>query len=119
MKQPTPGPWKVEIRNDPEFDRLTGIRLDDNTLSSVIAKNGAIIFAVSKMVNKDSEANAYLCAAAPDMFAEIENALAAFRPNECNCDGEYIDGREVGYPCYFHRIEEHLRRAIAKAKVKE
>lgn len=57
-----------------------------------------------------------LVSAAPEMLRTLENALDQFNPRECNCDGEYIDGRVVGHACYFHRIEDDLRSAIAKAR---
>lgn len=50
-----------------------------------------------------------------ELANEIENALEAFNPRECNCDGEYTQDGIVGHACYFHRIEEHLRHVLAKA----
>ncbi len=48
----------------------------------------------------------------------VEHALEEFKPRECNCDGEYIDGDMVGYPCYFHRIEDELKRTLKLAQIK-
>ena len=53
--------------------------------------------------------------ASEKMQAAIENALSQFNDRECDCDGEYVDGRVVGHACYFHRIEEELRSALASA----
>lgn len=63
-----------------------------------------------------SPANARLIAAAPAMLNELENALEEFRPNECGCDViDGDEGRSIGLACYFHRIEESIKRVIAKA----
>lgn len=54
--------------------------------------------------------------AAEQMALAIEDALEQFNDRECNCDGEYVDGRVVGHACYFHRIEQDLRDALKKAR---
>lgn len=56
--------------------------------------------------DKQSESNANLVHA-------IQFALDEFRDKECGCDGEYEDGRLRGYACYFHRVEQTLRDALA------
>lgn len=63
----------------------------------------------------EAEANARLIAAAPELLEAIKAALDSFREKECSCDGEGVDGRTVGHGCFFHRIEDGLRAAIAKA----
>lgn len=59
-----------------------------------------------------SQANAAL-------IKNIRSVLDDFNPKECNCDGEYDDGRLVGHACYFHRNEHILRELLAKAEASD
>lgn len=51
-----------------------------------------------------------------ELVAALEQVREEFKPKECNCDGEYIDGNMVGYPCYFHRIEDTVKSALARVR---
>jgi hypothetical protein len=51
-----------------------------------------------------------------DFVREIQTYLDHFDPKECNCDGEYVDGRLVGHACYFHRFEESFKQLLSKAE---
>lgn len=62
-----------------------------------------------------AECKRLAAAAASELLEACENAIGQFNQKECNCDGEYVDGRLVGHTCYFHRIEQDLKQAIAKA----
>lgn len=70
---------------------------------------------IARMVGPDAQGNARRFAASPDMLDALENALGGFNEKECNCDGEYTQDGLVGHACYFHRIEQDIRSAIAKA----
>lgn len=47
-----------------------------------------------------------------DLLDAVEAALDEFHSRDCCCDGA-SDGK---YACYFHRIEDDLRRALDKAR---
>lgn len=55
--------------------------------------------------------NARLIAAAPEMFKELSNVIDSFNPSDCGCDGA-PDGSGA---CYFHKMEDSIRRVIKKA----
>lgn len=57
--------------------------------------------------------DARLIAAAPELLSAVELAIDQFKDSECGCDGA-PDG---GGACYFHRIEDDLKRALKKAGV--
>lgn len=103
MSKHTPGPWVI-YRED-------------------FKKDGAIV-QIGPMTPERAEhlvwlnvsdADARLIAAATEMIKALENAIGQFNDRECNCDGEYDEGRWMGHACYFHRIEQDLKDAIAKA----
>lgn len=111
MSKFTPGPWRVEEswgkgRDEPK----ESMRL---CFHSILDSNDNFVASTWAEPNKP---NAHLIAAAPEMFEALENALGVFNERECSCDGEYDDGRLVGHACYFHRIEQDLKSAIAKAR---
>lgn len=108
-------PWKIEKREKQYFCSSTGARSFTCTYIDIVDSGGenvAYVYGSSQEV----EAVARFISAAPEMFEALENALGAFNDRECNCDGEYVDGRLVGHTCYFHRIEQELLAAIAKAE---
>lgn len=86
----TPGPWVVVKPN-----------ADNPSRAMVGSAKGANIY--NAPLTDETEANAHLIAAAPDMFAACEKALIALAPN----DGYSGPGAEA---C------KVLRAAIAKAK---
>lgn len=100
----TPGPWRI----DPVCRTLVVGTVDPMPI--IADTESASAFDVETDI-----ANARLIAAAPEMLEALENALSQFNDRECNCDGEYENGRLVGHACYFHRIEQELKDAIAKA----
>lgn len=100
MSKHTPGPWTVEA------DKLGALH---------IVSDGYALAKMSITGYTRSEVDAQLIATAPEMFDELENALEEFRPKECNCDGEYTQDGIRGHACYFHRIEESIKRVLAKA----
>lgn len=106
MSKHTPGPWNIEMSKNGEL-YVKG----HSELTVEIMVDGPHDF--DEHV-RCVEANARLIAESPKLLAAIEFALSEFHDRECNCDGEYVDGRLVGHACYFHRIENELREAIAK-----
>ena len=97
IKKHTPGPWKAIPSNHSHNGR---VYTEDGSQSICFDTH---------------DDNARLIAAAPELLKAVETALQAFNERECYCDGEYEDGRLVGHACYFHRIEQELRDALAKA----
>lgn len=92
----TPGPWTVVEGNYPDrFGTSNALNVDHPCIYG--------------------EPDARLIAAAPEMLEALENALGGFNEKECNCDGEYTQDGLAGHACYFHRIEQDIRDAIAKA----
>lgn len=113
MSKHTPGPWAVRVTERVEFNRETGAR--EVTARCDIEADDKHVALCVPAINENYLADARLISAASELLEALENALGAFSDRECNCDGEYENGRVVGHACYFHRIEQDLRAAIAKA----
>ena len=100
---PTPGPWHIEKWNPQAIFSRIGTHV-----ASATHGDGRNAFSIGKLTdscqNDDPEANARLIAAAPDLLAACEAALA--------------ERANVGLnrPHWTPGVTERLQAAIAKAK---
>jgi hypothetical protein len=92
----TPGPWRIQFNNAGDME---------------IEPDICIVPSGDEM----EAANACLIAASPMMLEALENALGAFNERECSCDFEDGPDGPRGRACYYHRIEQDIKDAIAKA----
>ncbi len=120
MSKPTPTPWALEKEFERRFHSVTGeltqmwkywIRPADQQFEFIayVPHSSGQGEANSAFILKCVNSHAALTEA-------IDAALGEFKDIECGCDVDYVDGEPVGYPCYFHRVEDRLRRALAKAR---
>lgn len=91
MSAHTPGPWMLAMHPGMPF-----IHANDNTESGI-----AEIFDSDFIDSDTKEANARLIAAAPDLLAALEQALA-----ESGCDGDLC----------MHQWHDAARAATARAR---
>lgn len=116
MSKLPPTPWSVHTEPSPKkFDPATGEPVTPINNYWIRDKDERAIKLFSGKADSEDEEMAYLFVSAPEMLAALQIMLHEFNSKECNCDGECIDGRMRGHACYFHRIEDQLREAIAKA----
>lgn len=128
-KKTTPRPWRAQ---DVEFSEDTWLAFLNEEGMRCVTARGNIVAVTWDTEDDDNpeqkdQFNAALIVEAVNNYdrlkAEnerlrdgIENALASFNDRECNCDGEYENGRLVGHTCYFHRIEHDLREALERGE---
>lgn len=102
----TPGPWSATPSDLSEGYECYWI-------TAVPFPNGERELAtVSGPQNRNNEANANLIAAAPDLLAELENAVIAM---QCQCDGAYTR-RNRHEPNSFCYLLPDFEAVIKKAK---
>lgn len=100
----TPGPWTADG-------------------ADVLAKVGHVTFFVhdySRAIKADvgeyeAKANATLIAAAPDLYAAINDALLQIEDGPNDCSGTMSDGTRVWKGSFLRRVEA-MRDALAKAE---
>lgn len=116
MNKLPPTPWSVHTEPSPKkFNPETGEPVPPINNYWIRDKDERAIKLFAGTPDSQDEEMAYLFVSAPDMLEALQIMLDEFRPKECNCDGEYVDGQLKGDTCYFHRVEQDLRRAITKA----
>lgn len=120
MNKHTPGPWTIgpimeEKMKSGLIRRTVPVYQSNHKQPEWSDGHPHPIIAEMHWHPDEAEANARLIAAAPEMLEALENALSQFNPRECNCDGESTQDGMRGHACYFHRIADEIKRAIAKA----
>ena len=100
----TPGPWKLHPKNDYIFSFK---RLDDWENPRPIC-SPAVVY----KENEENEANAYLIAAAPDMYEELERARDVFRFYQSH--HEFKGGTDKAIRN--KEIADRIDRLLAKAR---
>jgi hypothetical protein len=104
----TPGPWfikKAAYPSDGEFDYSVSTETGGKPYVILEAFGR-----VSEEIKPDAEANAKLCAAAPDMYAALEE-LKDYLNDRADCDSDqdgYIPNKEM-------KLLAEVRAALAKA----
>lgn len=112
----TQGPWAMEKKETLKYDPDTGAQRTPVVEFRIGhgEKNEFVAMTIAS-IDRNAEANALLIAAAPLMLEALENALGAFNERECSCDFEDGPDGPRGRACYFHRIQDEVKRAIVKA----
>ena len=112
-------PWSVEKEFTRQFDSLTGeLTQKWKYWIRPVGQQFELVAHVTDHMGQGEANSAYIvkCVNSHAALTEaIDAALGEFKDIECGCDADYVDGEPVGYPCYFHRVEDRLRRALALA----
>jgi len=125
MGKPTPRPWRSQMI---EFsDETWRAFLNDEGMRCITDGHNVIAAAWDTEDDDDpnqkdqfNAAHIVKCVNMHDeLLKTLQFVLDTFNERECNCDGEYENGRLVGHTCFFHRIEEEVKEALAKAKADE
>lgn len=93
----TPGPWRFYLNANE----------DQWTVDSAVAPNYLLVVSCGPPVNRYSEANARLIAAAPELLEACQNALGAYDALDTINASAHLPG--------FHHCLDFLKAAIAKA----
>lgn len=102
----TPGPWHL--------DRHDGFR-EPSTDDFAIVAPTVICPAIVWGGLRESEANANLIAAAPDLFAELRETLIALPDHSRDCKGWDVSGTGAAC-CFFAERHRNARAVLAKAE---
>lgn len=106
MSKHTPGPWKVDKVIRAKYDELSGEKKPDEVSLFIypdnVKKENFNLAAINTYCVPESEANARLIAAAPDLLEALKDALEFIRP-------------QYGYDCRLADLLKRADAAIAKA----